>query len=279
MSTTEQRLTANRANALKSTGPATVAGKAAASRNSTRHGLLSSNLFLDDESAADFDALLLELQSALNPVGGIELTLVERIAIAIWRQRRLVTAEAAAIALNRDLRKVVSDVNCAMALGFGSELKADDLQPFDPAQVAFCTRSIAEAAKLEQIDLAGLQTLAPTIYQQLVSDAEEDGEDVETHSRTHEGGLTGYIGELVAWCHTELRTAEQRPHVLALTNQVRARRLILPDGTIEIMSRYQTMLDNQLYKALRALREAQEWRLKTLDGAVPSDPATAHKAA
>lgn len=31
------------------------------------------------------------------------------------------------------------------------------------------------------------------------------------------------------------------------------------------MARYQTTLDNQLYKALRAFREAQEWRLKTLE--------------
>jgi hypothetical protein len=31
------------------------------------------------------------------------------------------------------------------------------------------------------------------------------------------------------------------------------------------MARYQTTLDNQLYKALRAYREAQEWRFKTLE--------------
>jgi hypothetical protein len=46
---------------------------------------------------------------------------------------------------------------------------------------------------------------------------------------------------------------------------VRAQRLILTDDTLEVFSRYQTTLDNQLYKALKALREAQEWRLKTMD--------------
>jgi hypothetical protein len=45
----------------------------------------------------------------------------------------------------------------------------------------------------------------------------------------------------------------------------------LPNDAIEIFSRYQTTLDNQLYKALRALREAQEWRLKTLDAKAGSD--------
>jgi hypothetical protein len=32
------------------------------------------------------------------------------------------------------------------------------------------------------------------------------------------------------------------------------------------------MLDNQLYKALRALREAQEWRLKQCPAADETDP-------
>ena len=40
---------------------------------------------------------------------------------------------------------------------------------------------------------------------------------------------------------------------------------MLPTDVLEVLARYQTTLDNQLYKALRALREAQEWRLKTLD--------------
>ena len=35
---------------------------------------------------------------------------------------------------------------------------------------------------------------------------------------------------------------------------------------LEVFSRYQTTLDNQLYKSLRALRDAQEWRLKTIEG-------------
>jgi hypothetical protein len=40
---------------------------------------------------------------------------------------------------------------------------------------------------------------------------------------------------------------------------------------MDLLARYQTTLDNQLYKALQALRQAQEWRLKTLDS-VPLEP-------
>ena len=45
---------------------------------------------------------------------------------------------------------------------------------------------------------------------------------------------------------------------------MRAKRLVLPNDTLEIISRYQTTLDNQLFKTLKALRDAQEWRLETL---------------
>ena len=41
---------------------------------------------------------------------------------------------------------------------------------------------------------------------------------------------------------------------------------MLPERALMLFTRYQTTLDNQIYKALRALREAQEWRLKTIEG-------------
>ena len=107
--------------------------------------------------------------------------------------------------------------------------------------------------------------LAPTIFGQLQSDAEEDDETIEEQLSSQENGLTGYVGGLVEWCHEQLREAEKRPRIVALAEQVRARRLVLPADALEVFSRYQTTLDNQLYKALRALREAQEWRLKTID--------------
>src|SRR5258706_8168741 len=101
MSTTERRLVANRANALRSIGPATAQGKAIASHNATRHGLLSQRLILEDESPEEFSDLVSELQRALVPVGAVELALVERIAIGLWRERRLVAAETAAAAIER----------------------------------------------------------------------------------------------------------------------------------------------------------------------------------
>ena len=117
-------------------------------------------------------------------------------------------------------------------------------------------------------NLRSLETAAPTVYDQLLTDA--DGDTPEKFLAGHSGGLTGYIAELTLWCRKELREAETRPKLLAVAEQVRARASVLPAGTLEILSRYQTTLDNQLYKALRALREAQEWRLKTIEPVPPT---------
>ena len=266
MSTSEQRLAANRANALKSTGPRSVEGKIEAKKNATRHGLLSTRLLLDDECPEEFERLLAESQTALAPIGFMELALVERVAVALWRQRRLVTAETASIGLGRMTRRIAAGVTSEMGLGYGSELKEADLQPFDSDQISWCKTVIAEVNKLEQIDPSSLPELAPTIFEQLQSDAQEDRESIEGFLASHKDGITGFVAELLSWCHERLREAERRPQVLALAEQVKTKRLVLPDEALELFSRYQTTLDNQLYKALRALREAQEWRLKTLDG-------------
>lgn len=265
MSTTEQRLAANRANAQLSTGPISDEGKSIASRNATRHGLLSSRLLLDDESPDEFDRLLSDLCDCLRPVGLMEATLVERIAIAIWRQRRLVQAETARLALGRLPRKVASMVSSEMGRTHISEIKTEDLAPFDAAREQWCRATLAEAEALEEIDLATIEASAPNLHGQLQEDAAEDGETIEKFIAGHKGGLVAYLGELMLWCREQMRAAEARPTVLALADQVRIKRLIMSSDDLDLLGRYQTTLDNQLYKALRAFREAQEWRIKTLD--------------
>jgi hypothetical protein len=269
MSNSEQRRAANRTNALQSTGPRTANGKAIASRNATRHGLLSTKLVLDDEEPGQFDHLLADLQRALHPVGAVELALVERIAVTMWRQRRLVHAETAALALSRQDGRIAGDVSKEMGLGYGRELKAEDLAPVDSEQAAWC-QSVLEAAEgLEYFELASLPKAAPIIFAQLTSDAEDEEGGIEAHLKHYNRGLTGYVNELANWCREELKKMEQRPRILALAAQARAKRLVLSPDTLDLFTRYQTTLDNQLYKALRALREAQDWRLRMLE-AVPA---------
>ncbi len=90
MGVSERQLTANRENAKNSTGAKSTNGQAATCQNATQHGLFSSRLLLEGEDPAEFQRLLADLQATLRPVGAVELGLVERIAVTMWRQRRLV---------------------------------------------------------------------------------------------------------------------------------------------------------------------------------------------
>jgi hypothetical protein len=90
----EAQISANRRNAVQSTGPKTAEGKAAASRNAQRHGLSAEQVVLFDEQARDFALLRDELRAALDPADAAEEEMVERIVICAWRLRRAWRAEA-----------------------------------------------------------------------------------------------------------------------------------------------------------------------------------------
>lgn len=91
---TEKQITANRLNALKSTGPRTPEGRAAVRLNGVKHGLTAQTLVLKGESEADFHALLDSLEAEHQPTTPTEELLVAQMAMATWRLRRLYNAEA-----------------------------------------------------------------------------------------------------------------------------------------------------------------------------------------
>jgi hypothetical protein len=81
-----------RINGARSRGPVTPEGKARSSANSRRHGLTSSVL-LDGESDEHFQLLLADFMDQFHPRTGVETDLVEVMAIARWRLRRLLAIE------------------------------------------------------------------------------------------------------------------------------------------------------------------------------------------
>jgi hypothetical protein len=90
----QAQITANRRNALKSTGPTTARGKASVGRNPLRHGLTSERIVCFDETDADFAAFASGLRAALEPADPIEEQLAQRIALGAWRLRRAYRVEA-----------------------------------------------------------------------------------------------------------------------------------------------------------------------------------------
>jgi hypothetical protein len=100
--TSAKQLAANRANARRSTGPRTPAGKARSRWNALRHGVLAKAVIPEAlepyESRPEFAALPATLQDEFAPASAIEEILVERIAVRYWRLARLLRAESGTIA-------------------------------------------------------------------------------------------------------------------------------------------------------------------------------------
>jgi hypothetical protein len=85
---------ANRQNAQQYTGPRTPEGKAASSRNATRHGMFSRHLVLPGEDQAEFDAFHDAIFARLKPADALERVYAERFVTASWKWQRVQAAEA-----------------------------------------------------------------------------------------------------------------------------------------------------------------------------------------
>ncbi len=85
---TQAQIIANRRNAQRSTGPLTPRGKALASKNSLKHGLLSRRNVITTESQEEFDHHRDALLNELDAQTPMESMLADRIVSLSWRLKR-----------------------------------------------------------------------------------------------------------------------------------------------------------------------------------------------
>jgi len=107
--TTEKQAAANRANARKSTGPRTEAGREIAKLNAVKHGGLSPFPVLPEVETRDaWQAHLDGTIASLQPSGHLETVLAERIALILWRMNRVARFEREITAIGQE--RVVVDL-------------------------------------------------------------------------------------------------------------------------------------------------------------------------
>ena len=88
-----RQIEANRRNALKSTGPTSVTGKAASSMNALKTGIYAQSLVLPSENLADLEQLIDEWYQRHNPTTPEARSLVDDLIYGEWIKRRLRAAE------------------------------------------------------------------------------------------------------------------------------------------------------------------------------------------
>jgi len=89
-----KRIESNLLNAQHSTGPKTHKGKAIASMNAEKHGILSKETLINNESIHDLNEFAEAMKLNLAPEGQFEALLVDRIVSSAWRLRRIIRVEA-----------------------------------------------------------------------------------------------------------------------------------------------------------------------------------------
>jgi hypothetical protein len=92
--TSAAQLAANRANAAHSTGPKSILGKSASSKNAIAHGVFAATLVVFHwESQQDFDDLRSDYLTRFLPIDRPERDLVDRLVDATWRRNRMLSIE------------------------------------------------------------------------------------------------------------------------------------------------------------------------------------------
>jgi hypothetical protein len=96
--TTAAQSEANKQNAARSTGPKTPSGKDRVARNGLRHGLHSGRAVLPGENAEAWEQFRDGVVRSLAPAGTLEQELAARVALCLWRLRRVAAFETATAA-------------------------------------------------------------------------------------------------------------------------------------------------------------------------------------
>src|SRR5450756_2540471 len=91
---TPAQITANRANAPRSTGPSSVEGKSVSRFNALKHGMDAASIVIPGEDPADYDSLAAHYHHEYRPQSASESFHVDTMLRADWQKRRLQCVEA-----------------------------------------------------------------------------------------------------------------------------------------------------------------------------------------
>jgi len=238
--------------------------------NAMKHGVLAKLTVLPHEDAVEFDELLEALTMEHNPSGPTEMHLIEELASTMWRQRRVLLAEGAAI--NRGLRSVVTDTysqpaKAAMPFVPGMPDKPSDMQDLmaaTPEQISQSQKEARHDREHTGKAAAILRKGGPTAYDKALKALIPDSRDwwqeyVEEgeYQATAEGLVTFINEHLLPICISMEKEALHHQAIKAQTlgEGLKADRL-------DKLSRYETHLDRKFERTLAMLVRLKELRGK-----------------
>jgi hypothetical protein len=253
--------------AIQASEPALTVGYSNVRFNALKHGVLSRHAVLAHEDGAEFGDLLASLVSEHQPAGPTETHLVEELAGAIWRKRRVLQAEGASI--NQGLKGSVRDservIPAAAPFEAGLSGKSTDIRDLvrlPPEEVAARQRDAKADLDATYKATAILRRGGPSAYEKALRALRADSRDWwrdfvadEEYPETAEG-LDEFISKhLAPVCHQTEKEARHHDAIKAqaLGEGLQAHRL-------EKLNRYETHLDRKFERTLAMLLKLKDMR-------------------
>lgn len=266
---TQAQVRANKQNAKKSTGPRSDYGKSVAAQNALKHGILSQQLVIGNESQEHFELFLNDILQEFSPRDQVERELVERIGYSMWKQRRVRMADSASAKLAMRPEVILLGINQAIAIQQHTD--RFKLSDFSQTSIERYEELKGLLATLDQIDyktqsqdILGLEKQYPTIKFYLKTMAQEADSDysVIKHSPVRVFDL---LEKLESRVREILAKEDKGYRALQIKKLMEDVNQIPRDAANQYLARYQVQLDNEINKAMDALRKHREWKMQFMD--------------
>jgi hypothetical protein len=245
---TDKQITANQQNGKRSHGPRTTQGRETSSKNATTHGLFSKQPVLPGEDTEALEALDQGLRAQLQPERELELALVDRIVGLTWRLRRFATIEAGI--LNRQYLQILAE---------RSAKEAGRYHRMTPNYLSYQSDEEVDGDEVESAD--GQAEIGDRVAdtEQLESD---DGQVENDYGQDEMPGWRVKIldAEKYQQAMAELHRHNQAQQSETCTYGEAFVRDCQKEDAISKLSRYETSMQRNLFRALHELKRLQAER-------------------
>jgi len=270
-------------------GPRSVEGKSAVSKNAGSHGVNAALVVIHGADAAEFEQLFHNLIGDFSPLGTAETLLVHRIAHVIRNQRRLEKFEHDQVTYAAMGMIAPKDILIKMQVAAESTQYLVKLERMDELVGADLKTAQALNAECERYDLDGDDFFSPfqakntfkLLFRELQERLPEPNLNVSdyfgfanpnpTDSMIHRA--QGVICFLIERSNAIIFVQSNGDEIRAAKSAIRAQRLTNARN-LGRSHRYHTLLENQMFHALKELRAMQFWRVcRQLSAAVDNPKA------
>lgn len=267
-SPSKAQINANRQNAKRSTGPTSIQGKLKVSQNAITHGIFAISPLLPHENAEEFKTISQGMAKIYPPVDVLAAGLLERIVLAIWRQRRLRVAEAAKLAISMTPEIMAEEISDTLRLPYNKRLNAQHISENHEANFTHWSEMLEEFKKLNMkaasSSIAQLSTQAPKAFAQLKREALNSVSTYDVFMKSPDK-IFATLEEIKK--HAEDYIERNKIHHTAynVAAQMRIAKLIPNGADVGFLSKYQVQLDTDLYRAIDAYKTHMAWRMENFE--------------